>query len=199
MSKKNSNDTIGNWARDLPGYSATACPTYTRFTAHIATLHSLDSFFFYILSTNRIIVQNMTENFHVAMRHIRVLLSDCMEQSPSWEANSSSAGQDIPHILWNSKVHNRIHKCSPPIHILSHINPVSAPHTALWFMIILPSTPGCSKWFLCLRFPQQNSVCTLFMSAAVDLMCALILVFCSLIQNIPFGISSHRCIFSFNY
>jgi hypothetical protein len=35
-----------------------------------------------------------------------------MEQSYSWEANSHSATQEIPRILWNPKVH------------LSQMNPV---------------------------------------------------------------------------
>jgi hypothetical protein len=36
-----------------------------------------------------------------------------MEQSLSLEINSHSASQEITHLLWNLKVHYRVHESSP--------------------------------------------------------------------------------------
>jgi hypothetical protein len=71
------------------------------------------------------------------------LLTYSMEQSPSWEANRFAASQEIPHIVWNLKVHYRIHKCPSTDPILSQLDPVHTPTShflKIHLNIILPPT-----------------------------------------------------------
>jgi hypothetical protein len=73
------------------------------------------------------------------------LLTHSMEQSPSWGANWFAAGQEIPRIFWNPKVHYRIQKCPTSVPILCQLDPVHAITShflKIPLNIILPSTPG---------------------------------------------------------
>jgi len=104
------------------------------------------------------------------VKSILYLFTYCREQGSYWETKRFSASQKIPHILWNRKVHYRIHQHPLPVPILRQIDPVYA-HTSHFLKIrlniILPSAPGSSKWSLSLRFLHQNPVYT----SALPYMC----------------------------
>jgi hypothetical protein len=82
------------------------------------------------------------------------LLTYSMQRSPFWEADRVSASQEIPRILWNPKIHYHIHKCPPPVSLLSQLDPFHT-HTShfrkIYLNIILTSTPWFPKWSLSFR------------------------------------------------
>jgi hypothetical protein len=82
-----------------------------------------------------------------------------IKQSPSSEAKSLSAIQEILCLLWKPKVDFRVHNSLPLVPILSQFNPV---HTLQpYFLminsnIIFPPTTTSSGWSLPFRFSDQN-------------------------------------------
>jgi len=91
-----------------------------------------------------------------------------MQQSPSWEANSHSTSQEVPHLLWNPKVHYHVHNSPPLVPIVSQMNPVNIlPYLPeVHRNIICPSTARSSEWSLSFRFSDQNVVYTPHLSHA---------------------------------
>jgi hypothetical protein len=85
-------------------------------------------------------------------------LTNFMELSPSWEVASCVATQELPSILWNPKVHCRVHNSPPLFPILSQISPV---HTTpfylskIHFNMIHPPT----SWSLSLWLSHQYPIC----------------------------------------
>ena len=115
-----------------------------------------------------------------------------MEQSLSWEANSSSASQEIPPILWNPKVHYCMHKSLPPVPFLSQIVPVHALHPTSWRSILILSSHlwlGLPSGLLPSGFPTKTLYTPLH--SPIHATCTAHLILHDLIKLTIFG-EDHR-------
>jgi len=107
------------------------------------------------------------------------LLTTSMEQSPTWKNYNCSPTQEIPHLLWDLKVHYCIHKNLPLVSILSHSNPVCIFPTCfseIHSNTVLSPTPRSSKWSLSLRFSSQHFICISHLPMSVTWLAHLILL-----------------------
>jgi hypothetical protein len=88
-----------------------------------------------------------------------------------WEADSRSAGQEFPRLLWNPKAQYRVHKNPLSVSISSQMNPIHIRQPCfhkIYFNIILPCTPSSSECSLSVSC--QAKFCTNFLCGPVSLL-----------------------------
>jgi len=71
-------------------------------------------------------------------------MSDLMERNHPWEADSHSPNQDILRLLWNPKLHYRVHKSPPLVRIQSQMHPIHTLPSLLSSHLLLGLPNGSS-------------------------------------------------------
>jgi hypothetical protein len=88
---------------------------------NVTALISTHFYLFHFVIHHRFCARNWAL---VPISETTILLYNSMKPSHSWEAASFSSTQKFCNILWNPKVHCRVHKSSQMFPIFSKINPV---------------------------------------------------------------------------
>jgi hypothetical protein len=135
------------------GLQFSAYPDCTSFTSLLQAYHG--AFRFKWMRT-----EPFCKCYQTASIYLQII-TNSMAMSP-WEAASRSATSEFPRILWNPRVHYRIHKIQQLVRILRHISPVHTTlihSTQINFCIILPYASRSSKWPLSFWPCDQNPTC----------------------------------------
>jgi hypothetical protein len=90
------------------------------------------------------------------------LFTYSMEQSPSWETSVLGQSRYFPHFM---ELENSLPRLQDPANCPYPGSDQSSRCPTQHFLksqlnIILPSTPGSTKWSLSPRFPHQDTICT---------------------------------------
>jgi hypothetical protein len=109
------------------------------------------------------------ESGSLNIHHIEA--TNSKKRSNFWEANSNSASQEflLPSLLWNPKVHYRVHNTRPLIPFVGQVHPVyTFPpcFPKIHSILIIPSMPSSSEVSLPFRFPDRNILCISYLSHA---------------------------------
>jgi hypothetical protein len=87
-------------------------------------------------------------------------VTNCMEQSPSWEANSHSTSEEILRLLWNRRLIAMFTRACHWFPFWTRFGPVFTPYfSKICCNIILPSRSRSSEWSPSFVFSHKNLVC----------------------------------------